>query len=296
MNNIKTKFSIKDLENLSGIKAHTIRIWEKRYGILKPMRTDTNIRFYDSDNLRKLLNVVLLHKHGYKISKIGTFDDEKIPQMVRQIVSKKSAGHHAINAFKLAMMNFDQSLFFKTYDSLLAEKKFGEVFYDVFLPLLEEVGELWQSGTITPAHEHFICNLVRQKVFCNTEEVQIKEPTKTDRTFILFLPEFEMHELGLMYLHYEITVRGYRSIYLGEGIPLSSMKTMKELFPNITFVTYFTVEPQADEVENYVDAIQSQIMDGDSELWVFGKRGGNILRSRPRLTVFSSFKSAIDLV
>lgn len=296
MNNIKTKFSIKDLENLSGIKAHTIRIWEKRYDILQPMRTDTNIRYYDSDNLKKLLNVVLLHKHGYKISKIGTMDDPKIGQMVQQIISRKSAKNHAINAFKLAMMNFDQAAFFTTYDSLLAEKSFGEIFYDVLLPLLDDVGTLWQSGTITPAHEHFICNLVRQKVFCNTEEVQKKEPTRTDRTFILFLPQFEMHEMGLMYLHYEITLRGYRSIYLGEGIPLSSLKIMKKLFSKVTFATYFTVEPKTDEVNNYVEAIQSQIMDGDSELWLFGKRSAQVNNSRPRLTVFNSLKSAVELL
>jgi len=155
---------------------------------------------------------------------------------------------------------------------------------------------LWQSGTITPAHEHFICNLVRQKVFCNTEEVQRNQPTRNDRTFILFLPQFEMHEMGLMYLHFEITSRGYRSIYLGEGIPLSSLRGMKNMFSNVTFVTYFTVEPKVDEIDNYVDAIQNQIMDGDSELWILGKRSGSINNSRPRLTVFNSLRSAIDLL
>ncbi|NUY81983.1 MerR family transcriptional regulator [Flavobacterium sp. MAH-1] len=296
MNNIKTKFSIKDLENLSGIKAHTIRIWEKRYDILRPMRTDTNIRYYDSDNLKKLLNVVLLHKHGYKISKIGLMSEERIPQMVKQIISEKSAKHHALNAFKLAMMNFDQTLFFRTYQNLLSEKSFSEVFYDVFLPLLDEIGLLWQSGTITPAHEHFMCNLVRQKIFCRTEEVQITEPLRTDRTFILFLPQLEMHEMGLMYLHYEITSRGYRSLYLGEGIPISSLREMKNLFPNITFVSYFTVEPKSEEVESYLHDLYSEVMDDSSELWIFGRRSQSIEKSRPKLTVFSSFKLATDLL
>jgi len=296
MGKITTKFSIKDLENLSGIKAHTIRIWEKRYGILHPMRTDTNIRYYDSDNLKKLLNVVLLHKHGYKISKIGTLNDEEIPKMVRQIVSEKSAKSHAINAFKLAMMNFDQSIFYSTFDSLLAEKPFNMVFYEVFLPLLDEIGMLWQTGTVTPAHEHFVCNLVRQKVFCQTEKIDKIAPTRTDRTFILFLPQSEVHEMGLMYLHCEILSKGYKSIYLGEGIPLSSLREMKNLFSDITFVSYFTVEPKAEEVDTYLDKVYAQVMDENSELWIFGKRSQSIEKSRARLTVFNSLRNAVELL
>ena len=137
MNNIKTIFSIRDLENLSGIKAHTIRIWEKRYNVLEPMRTDSNIRYYDIDNLQKLLNITLLHNHGYKISKISKLSDEGIPVLVREIISQKSARHHAINAFKMAMINFDQQLFANTYSSLLGEKSFRDIFYQVFIPLLE---------------------------------------------------------------------------------------------------------------------------------------------------------------
>ncbi|MBD3582836.1 MerR family transcriptional regulator [Flavobacterium selenitireducens] len=296
MGTISTKFSIRDLENLSGVKAHTIRIWEKRYGILNPMRTDTNIRYYDSENLKKLLNVVLLHKHGYKISKIGTFGEERIPQMVRQIISEKSAKNHALNAFKLAMMNFDQQMFFNTYDSLLSEKPFNKVFYEVFLPLLDEIGLLWQSGTVTPAHEHFICNLVRQKVFCQTEKAEKEMVVKSERCFVLFLPQHEMHEMGLLYLHYELISRGYRSIYLGEGIPLSSLSEMKNTFKEVTFATYFTVEPKPDEVESYIDQVYAQIMGTSSELWIFGKRSGAIERSRPRLTVFQSLKSAVELL
>ena len=107
MNNVKNNFSIKDLENLSGIKAHTIRIWEKRYNVLEPMRTDTNIRFYDLSCLQKLLNITLLHEYGYKISKISKMPVEKIPALVKEIISAKSAKNHAISSFKMAMINFD---------------------------------------------------------------------------------------------------------------------------------------------------------------------------------------------
>jgi DNA-binding transcriptional MerR regulator len=193
MNIVKNTFSIKDLENLSGIKAHTIRIWEKRYNILEPMRTETNIRLYDLENLQKLLNITLLHNYGYKISKISKFPKDKIPSLVNEIITEKSAKSHAISSFKMAMMNFDQTLFFKTYNDLLSEKSFREIFYEVFIPLIQEIGLLWQTDTITPAHEHFISYLIKQKVLINTEELQLKEPIKNDKIFILYLPLNEIH-------------------------------------------------------------------------------------------------------
>lgn len=295
MNNIKTKFSIKDLENLSGIKAHTIRIWEKRYAVLSPMRTESNIRYYDSNNLQKLLNITLLHNHGYKISKIATFPPEKIPALVRQIVSQKSAKNHAINAFKMAMMNFDQALFFNTYNSLLAEKSFSTVFYEVFLPLMEEMGLLWQTETITPAHEHFVSNLIRQKVLTNTEKIQVVAPLHNDRIFVLFLPEHELHELGLMYLNYEITSRGYKTVYLGESIPMSNLIDVKKLFDNIIYITYFTVEPQNEVVNSYVEDLQNNIMDDTSELWILGRRSEAVnLAVNPNIKLFRSIASLVE--
>ena len=156
MNNIKTVFSIKDLENLTGIKAHTIRIWEKRYTILEPVRTETNIRLYNIENLQKLLNVQLLNNHGYKISTISKLAEDTIPQLVNDIISDKSVKHHAVSSFKLAMMNFDQALFLNTYEKLLSEKSFREIFMDILVPFLHETGFLWQTNTISVAHEHFI--------------------------------------------------------------------------------------------------------------------------------------------
>ena len=271
MNNVKNIFNIKDLENLSGIKAHTIRIWEKRYNVLKPMRTESNIRLYDLGSLQKLLNITLLHNHGYKISKIAKYPEETIPALVREIISEKSVKHHAINAFKIAMMNFDQTLFFNTYNSLLSEKSFREIFYDVFIPLMNEIGLLWQTDTITPAHEHFITYLIKQKVLINTEKLQTVEPTKTDKVFVLFLPLNEIHELGLMYLNYEIIFHGYKSIYLGESIPMEGLKDIKKYFDSIVYVSYLTVEPNKDIINNYVNKFNAEILDNTSEIWLLGR-------------------------
>lgn len=271
MNNIKSVFSIKDLENLSGIKAHTIRIWEKRYGVLSPMRTDTNIRLYDLTSLQKLLNITLLHNHGYKISKIATFPEDKIPSLVREIISEKSVKNHAISAFKMALLNFDQRLFSTTYNSLLAEKSFREVFYEVFLPLLHEMGLLWQSDTINPAQEHFMSYLIKQKLLINIEKAQTIEPTKTERIFVLYLPMNEIHQLGLMFINYEILLSGYRTIYLGESVPMENLKDLKEYFKNITFISYFTVKPHREEVNDYLRSLREEILDENSEIWVTGK-------------------------
>lgn len=271
INNIKTVFSIKDLENLSGVKAHTIRIWEKRYGILEPMRSSTNIRNYDTHNLQKLLNIVLLHNYGYKISRIAEYSTEKIELLVREIISEKSSKNHAINAFKMAMMNFDQVLFFKTYSNLLSEKSFREIFYEVLIPLMNEIGLLWQSGTITPAQEHFISYLIKQKLLVNTEKIQVLEPTRTDKIFVLYLPENEIHELGLMYLNYEILLNGYKTIYLGESVPVASLKDMKQYFDHIVYVSYLTVQPSRDAIDDYLKEIAAEIMDANSQVWMLGR-------------------------
>ena len=298
MNNVKNVFSIKDLENLSGIKAHTIRIWEKRYDILQPTRTDTNIRLYDLASLQKLLNITLLHDYGYKISKIATYPQDKIPSLVREIISSKTAKSHAISEFKMAMMNFDQELFFKTYNWLIAEKSFKEIFHQVFIPLMNELGLLWQSDTITPAHEHFISYLIKQKLSVNTEKLQALKQTKLDRIFVLSLPMNEIHELGLMYLNYEILLHGYRTIYLGESMPIENLKDLKKHFSSIVFVSYMTVQPERDVVDSYVQKMSEELRDDSTELWYIGRMVEFVKKEKlPQgITIFNSINELVDWI
>ena len=297
MNSVKNIFSIKDLENISGIKAHTIRIWEKRYNVFAPLRTESNIRYYDLSNLQKLLNITLLHNHGYKISRISKIPDEKIPEIVREIITTKSVKNHAISAFKMAMINFDQTLFFKTYDELLSEKSFREVFFDIFIPLMNEIGLLWQTDTISPAQEHFISYLIKQKLLIVTENLQIQKPKKTDRVFVLFLPANEIHELGLMYLNYEILFHGYKTIFLGESVPLQSLVAIKNNFKNITFISYLTVEPNKEEINKYIKLMNSQILnDETSKVWLLGRMVEFIddKNISPKTTIFRSINELVD--
>lgn len=273
MNNIKKHFSIRDLENLSGIKAHTIRIWEKRYRLLSPERTDTNIRTYNLASLQKLLNITLLYHNGHKISKIAKIPEGNIPLVVREIVAKNSFKNHAMNAFKLAMMNFDQTIFFSTYNSLINEKSFREVFKETFIPLLNELGLLWQTDTISPAHEHFITSLIKQKILVNTEKLQHLKPTKTDKVFVVYLPENEIHEIGLLYLNYEIILRGYKCIYLGQTIPMENLMDLMKYFDNIYFLSYFTVVPEKDRINKYIEDFKHLVSDyNNPNLWILGRQ------------------------
>ena len=272
MNSFRNAYSIKDLENISGIKAHTIRIWEKRYNILEPMRTETNIRYYDFSSIKKLLNITLLHNHGYKISKISQYPSENIPSLVKDIITNKTYKSHAINAFKVAMLNFDRDAFYKAYDQYLANKSFTNIFSDVFVPLLNEIGLLWQTSTITAAHEHFITNLIKQKLEVELENVSKSQKILHDKVFVLFLPAQETHDLGLKYLSYEIAKNGYKTIYLGENIEIEDLQKMTEHLDAAVFLTYITSAPMAEEINSYIEKLQNLVLNHTSsqELWVTG--------------------------
>lgn len=281
MNNVKKYFSIRDLENLSGIKAHTIRIWEKRYALLAPERTTTNIRTYSLESLQKLLNITLLYNYGYKISKIAKIPEQELPVVVRELVAKNSTKSHAINAFKLSMINFDLAMFQNTYNNLIAERSFRDIFWEVFIPLLTELGLLWQTETISPSHEHFITNLIKQKIYTSTEKIQTMEPTREDKVFVLFLPENEIHEIGLLFVNYELLLRGYKTIYLGQTMPLESLVDLQKYYPKLYFLSYFTVIPTKDRLEYYIkDFTDILSPDGAAKLWILGRQTEFLMKDK----------------
>lgn len=271
MNNIKKNFSIKDLENISGIKAHTIRIWEKRYSLLSPERTETNIRHYSHKNLQKLLNIVLLNNNNYKISKIAQMDDDQILIIARELAFDEAINDEAINSFKLSMFQFDKSLFNNTYSRLLHKKTFRDIFKEVFIPFLEHVGLLWQTETLLPAHEHFISNLITQKIQINTEELRYTQ-VNTNKIFVLFLPENEIHELGLLYLNYELVLRGFKTIYLGQSLPLDNLSYFFDIDENVCFITSMTVRPYDDIIEGYFNELDSILNESNHSLIAIGRK------------------------
>lgn len=275
MEHIKQNFSIKDLEHLSGIKAHTIRIWEKRYNILTPERTDTNIRTYDITNLQKILNVTFLNEHGYKISRIAKLSDEEISSMVKNVAATASLQNRAINSFKVAMINFDEPLFRKTYDKLRESKSFRQIFHEIFLPLLDEVGLLWQTDTLNPVHEHFLVDLIKHKLYLNIALLKEEIEYIDDKLYVLFLPENEIHDLGLLYLNYELTLSGRKTIFLGPSMPLKDMKYILEINPDPIFISYLTITPR--ELDDFLAEFQQELCgDKTRSLKLFGARIQNL--------------------
>ena len=295
MNNIKVDFSIKDLENLSGVKAHTIRIWEKRYNLLQPNRSDTNIRQYSLKSLQKLLNVVYLNNNGYKISKIANLKEEEIPISVREVASRGKVKHHAINAFKMAMLNFDQVLFYNTYNNLLDGKTFREIFYEIFIPLFDEIGLLWQTDTITPAHEHFLSTHIKQKILINIEKLQSLEPQPVSKTYVLFLPDNEIHDIGLLFINYELRSRGLHTIFLGESIPMESLTDLYNFYDDIIFISYFTIKPEKDKIQKYLQKFSDTIINKNTKMYILGKQIDNLDLSNLPNSI-STYKSILDLV
>ena len=296
MNNIKSTFSIKDLENLTGIKAHTIRIWEKRYNLLQPERTDTNIRSYSLVNLQKLLNISYLNNNGYKISKIASLDGSEIPKLVNEVAQNDHTGNQANNAFKLAMLNFDQKLFYDTYNTLIKDKTFLEMFYEDFIPLLTEIGMLWQTNTISPAHEHFLTSLLRQKILINTEKIQSLNNQRSNKVFVLYLPSNEVHELALMILNYQIIASGHKSIFLGQSVPLESLTDLLKYYDDITFLSYFTVQPDKDKIADYIQEFSKKILVKNTfRLWILGRMLEELdINALPeRITAFNSIEELV---
>jgi DNA-binding transcriptional MerR regulator len=271
LNNIKQDFTIRDLENISGIKAHTIRIWEKRYNLLTPKRTDTNIRYYTPEDLTKLLNIVLLNKNGLKISKIAAMSEQDITLKSRELAVSSGINDEAINSFKVSMFQFDKILFNTTYHTLLGKKTFREIFKEVFIPFLEEIGLLWQTETLLPAHEHFISNLIAQKIQTNTEELQY-DITDQSKTYVLFLPENEIHELGLLYLNYELVLKGFHTIYLGQSLPLNNLNYFLEGARKICFISAFTIQPYDEKIEDYFHEINDIMKGTKNEFIAVGRK------------------------
>jgi DNA-binding transcriptional MerR regulator len=211
------QYSIKELEQLSGIKAHTIRIWEKRHKIIEPSRTATNIRYYSDLDLKKIINVSLLNNYGIKISKIADMSLDDVNKKVLEISELQNDKGVHIDQMVIAMIDMEEELFEKILNNLILRFGFEKTITEIIYPFLEKIGILWQTQNITPAHEHFISNLIRQKIIVAIDGLPI--PPKTSKKILLFLPEGEMHELGLLFYHFLIRKSGYRTYYLGQNVP-----------------------------------------------------------------------------
>jgi len=245
------RYSINDLQKITGIKAHTIRVWEKRYNAVSPQRTNTNIRYYDENNLKKLLNISTLNKHGFKISEIIKMDNSGICDKILEVSSASNNYESHLNNMVIAMLDLDEQKFEKALTSAIIKLGFGKTITQIVYPFLEKVGILWQTGTIIPAQEHFISNLIRQKLILAIDGHQNSAGADC-KTFLLFLPENELHELGLLFYSYLIKKAGHKVIYLGQWVPLSDVLSVVKMRNPDYIVTYFISALDQNEIPEYL--------------------------------------------
>lgn len=273
MNLYMNRFQIRDLEEFSGVKAHTIRVWEKRYGLLAPDRTDTNIRTYSLNELKVILNVAFLNQNGYKISKIAALSPTDREQLVKEVASTHvSVGSEVLNSLKLAMLSFDEVLFDSVSSKFRDVHGFRALVEQVYVPLLEKIGLLWQSNAICPAQEHFVSNLIRHKIIIATGSLPLNS-AKRERVFVLYLPENEIHELGLLYVDYLLRARGEHTVYLGQSVPVADLEQVVAKFHNkVVLVTLLMANPPAAEIPGFLKDLRAMLPSEDVSFWMAGSQ------------------------
>ncbi|MGY6558900.1 MAG: MerR family transcriptional regulator [Nitritalea sp.] len=242
-------YSIKDLEQLSGIKAHTLRVWEQRYKLLSPKRTDTNIRYYDDFDLKLILNVALLNDNGFKISKIASMTEDEMKQEVIKLTERSLTHDDQIHTLTICMIEMDEERFDKVLSSNILKLGFEQTMMHIIYPFMSKIGVLWQTGAINPAQEHFISNLVRQKLIVAIDGQVYKGGGKK---FLLYLPEGELHEISLLFAAYLIKAKGHKVIYLGQSTPDEDLTLVYRLHKPDYLMTVLTTNPAADQVQSYI--------------------------------------------
>jgi DNA-binding transcriptional MerR regulator len=244
-------YSIKDLEKLSGIKAHTIRIWEKRYNLIKPTRTCTNIRVYCDTEVKKLLNVAILNNHGFKISKIAKLEQEEIREELERLNAMEDQFQVQIDTLVVAMVELNR----RRFEGILADNTrkigFEDTCINILYPFLQKVGVMWQTDDINPAQEHFISSLIIQKLYAAIDQISVTESSDTEKA-LLYLPEGEFHEMGLLFYRYLMMKRGYETIYLGQSVPYMDLQKVIEAHNPSIIVTSFVVSIPCDNLQAYL--------------------------------------------
>ena len=253
-------YSIKALEKLSGIKAHTIRIWEKRYALFTPLRTDTNIRYYGDDELKRLLNVTSLISRGFKISKISEMSDNEINQQLDNLITdikySDSISEVLTNQLIASAINYDERAFEKAFSSAISRYGLIDTYINIIYPLLEKVGILWTKSDLMPAQEHFLSNLIKQKIQSAIDNIAPGAPS--EQPWVLFLPEEEVHDIGLMLSSYIIREQGRSVIYLGARVPKDSLFSVLELYPSAKLLFFLVKEFDRKSINNLVKDINAK--------------------------------------
>lgn len=270
------RYSINEIEKISGIKAHTLRIWEQRHNILSPKRTSTNIRYYEGDDLKRLLNIRVLNTNGVKISKIAQMSDQELHQEVIKIWTCCEKFENQANALVVAMLELDEPRFEKIINRNIVQIGLERTMTELVYPFYNKVGLMWQTCSILPAQEHFISNLIRRKIIVAIDG-QTDQSDKPGAKFLVFLPEGELHEIGLLFANYIIKARGGRTIYLGQSVPFPDIQSVYDQYEVDFLFTYFTSGWDKEKLEKYLNRLGSSFP--DTKILV---SGGNVICQKPK--------------
>jgi DNA-binding transcriptional MerR regulator len=287
-------YSIKDLENLSGIKAHTLRIWEQRYRILNPNRTETNIRTYSDEELKRVLNIALLQdKGGFKISAIANMSEAEMASHILHLSESQFDFPEQIQALTLAMLDLDEAKFQLLTKNMIQANGFESYMLDVIYPFMRRLGTLWLSGSVGPAQEHFISHLIRQKLIASidAQDLSLKPDAKK---FLLYLPEGELHEIGLLFANYVFRARKHSVVYLGQSLPYEELLLAYEIHEPDYIFSVFTSEPNAELMDAYLARMAEDMP--KSKIMLTGYQVLQPERKIPaNITLLMDFQAMIDL-
>jgi DNA-binding transcriptional MerR regulator len=264
---VKSRYSIKDLEQLSGIKAHTIRAWEQRHKLITPKRTSTNIRFYSDDDLRVILNVSILLEHDWKIGQIAKLSSSEIAKEALDCDPYEGNYTYELNELKLSTLNFDIDRFENIMNDSVEKHGIHDTFQKVIGDYIEELGKLWLSGSVSISQEHFMSSMIRQKLYSAINELKAQEGGKT---FALFLPANELHEIGLLYLAYVLKERGDKVFYLGQSLPKEYLTDLLDNQSVDSLISVFTTNPDAEYLPEYLQDLNDLILDRKVQVHLTG--------------------------
>lgn len=229
------RYTLNDLEVLTGIKAETIRIWERRYGIMKAHRTATNRRWYTDEDLKRLINISILYQNGYKISKIAVLNDSGLAEKTSSIADS-SIHNTQIESLIVAMMDLNENSVNEILLRSIINTGFIETFTGVIFPFLRRVGVLWHTGSVNIGSEHFITNIFRRRLISSIDA--LPPPASPERKrIIMFLPENELHEMGILFYSYLLRRSGHEVIYLGQSTPLNAVSEVNDKWHSDFIVT-----------------------------------------------------------
>ncbi|PWS33685.1 MerR family transcriptional regulator [Pedobacter paludis] len=284
-------YTISDLEQLSGIQSHTIRIWEQRYNALTPMRSEGNTRLYDDKQLVKLLNIVSLNQSGLKISKICKLSDAEVKTLLvkeyHQISSDQQVEYYITQLIKFGIA-FEEKSFCSLLDEALSTYGLSATYKSIMYPLLTRLGLMWLKEDICPAHEHFLTNIIKQKIFSAINEIPIGE--NAEQTWLLFLPEDEDHDIGLLYANYFLRSANQKVIFLGSKVPLSSLEKVFAT-NHIDHILFFMVKSRHNKMAQQYIYQLSEICQ-NAKIHLAGN--GNVIEKLENISHINWIKSLND--